>query len=117
VPQYGLYGHPHGYCCARSMPPIMEYNRPAVAAKYARLAGAFGIERPGRSGPELAGLAIGFVRQLNADLGIPPMRDLIRLADLDLLGRKAEQNTSTPSNPRPAAAADFTAMFAAELAR
>jgi hypothetical protein len=57
------------------------------------------------------------VWQLNADLGVPPMRDLIRPADLDLLGQKAEQNTSNPSNPRPAAAADFTAMFAAELAR
>jgi alcohol dehydrogenase len=111
----GLYGHPHGYCCARSMPPIMEYNRPASAAKYARLAGAFGIERLGRADDELARLAIGFVRQLNADLGVPPMRDLIRPADLELLGQKAEQNTSNPSNPRAATAADYTAMFAAEI--
>ena len=113
----GLYGHPHGYCCARSMPPIMEYNMPAAVAKYARLAGAFGIDRHGRTDDELAALAVGFVRRLNDDLGVPPMRDLVRAADLDLLGQKAEQNTSTPSNPRPASAADFTAMFAAEIAR
>ena len=55
------------------------------------------------------------MRQLNADLGVPPMRDLIRPADLDLLGRKAEHNTSNPSNPRAATAADYTAMFIAEL--
>jgi alcohol dehydrogenase len=111
----GLYGHPHGYCCARGLPPIMEYNLPASAAKYARLAGAFGIERGKLSARELAQLAIGFVRQLNRDLEVPPMRQLIRAADLRLLGEKAAQNTSTPSNPRAADAASFTAMFAHEL--
>jgi hypothetical protein len=35
--------------------------------------------------------------------------------ELELLGREAEQNTSTPSNPRPADAAAFTAMFAREI--
>jgi len=43
------------------------------------------------------------------------MQQLIRAEDLQLLGRKAEQNTSTPSNPRPAGAAAFTAMFASEM--
>jgi alcohol dehydrogenase len=112
----GLYGHPHGYCCARSLPPIMEYNLPASEEKYARLAGAFGIERGKLSVRELASLAIGFVRQLNHDLGVPPMGRLVRAADLKLLGEKAELNTSTPSNPRAADAAAFTAMFARELA-
>ncbi|HUB20797.1 MAG TPA: hypothetical protein VMA97_00155 [Streptosporangiaceae bacterium] len=41
--------------------------------------------------------------------------DLIRAEDLELLDRKAEQNTSTPSNPRPADAAAFAAMFADEI--
>ena len=65
--------------------------------------------------PELAPRAIEFIRQLNRELAVPPMRQLIRDCDLELLGRKAEQNTSTPSNPRPADTAAFTAMFAAEL--
>ena len=39
----GLYGHPHGLCCAASMPPIMAYNLPVSADKYARLARAFGL--------------------------------------------------------------------------
>jgi hypothetical protein len=50
-----------------------------------------------------------------SDLGVPPIRDLIRAADLELFGQKAAQNISTSSNPRVAAAADFTAIFAAEL--
>ncbi len=113
----GLYGHPHGYCCAVSMPPIMEYNLPAVAAKYARLAAALGVAEPGASEESQARAAIAAVRTLNADLGVPPMSELIRPEDLALLGRKAEQNTSTPSNPVPATAASYERMFAAELAR
>ena len=112
----GLYGHPHGYCCAASMPPVMEYNLPASADSYARLAHAFGIAPGLRGHRELALLAIGFIRRLNRDLGVPPMRELIRAEDLELLGRKAEQNTSTPSNPRAADAAAFTGLFAREMA-
>ena len=110
----GLYGHPHGYCCADSMPPIMEYNLPVSSAKYARLADSFGLASRGASESVRARLAIQFIRQLNRDLGVPPMRQLIRGEDLLLLGEKAEQNTSTPSNPRPADAAAFTAMFTRE---
>ncbi|MFI5082548.1 MAG: iron-containing alcohol dehydrogenase, partial [Streptosporangiales bacterium] len=111
----GLYGHPHGYCCADSMPPIMEYNLPVSAGKYARLAHAFGITAGGSGDEELALLAIEFIRQLNRDLAVPPMRQLIRSEDLQLLGQKAEQNTSTPSNPRAVDAAAFTAMFTREM--
>ena len=111
----GLYGHPHGYCCARSMPSIMEYNLPVSTDKYARLAQAFGVAPGLGDDAELARLAVEFVRRLNRDLGVLPMRQLIRVEDLELLGPKAEQNTSTPSNPRPADAAAFTAMFASEI--
>ncbi len=97
------------------MPLVMDYNLPVSSAKYARLAHAFGIP-PGTSGDEeLARLAIEYIRQLNHDLGVPPMRQLIRAEDLQLLGLKAEQNTSTPSNPRTADAAAFAAMFAREI--
>jgi len=112
----GLYGHPHGYCCANSMPPIMEYNMPVSKAKYARLAQAFGIERKMRSDQELARLAIEHIRHLNRALKVPPLSSLINAADLDLRGLKAQQNTSAPSNPRPADAAAFKSMLARELA-
>lgn len=110
-----LYGHPHGYCCANSMPPIMEYNLPVSTGKYARLAHVFGIASDGREDAQLARLAIEHIRQLNRDLAVPAMQQLIRTEDLQLLGQKAEQNTSTPSNPRAADAAAFTAMFAREV--
>ena len=113
----GLYGHPHGYCCAECMPPIMEFNLPVSAPKYARLAEAFGMERTGRGDEELARAAIDFVRDLNRDLGVPSMQLLIKPEDLELLGKKAVQNTSNPSNPRLASAADYQEMFGREIAR
>jgi alcohol dehydrogenase class IV len=111
----GLYGHPHGYCCAVSMPAIMEYNLPVSTDKYARLAVALGADHPGFTQTQLAQAAVGAIRDLNADLGVPQMRDLIKAEDLDILADKAEANTSTPSNLRTATAADYRVLFAREL--
>ncbi len=113
----GLYGHPHGFCCAVSMPAIMEYNLPVCADKYARLAVALGASLPGATDVQLAQAAIGAIRELNSDLDVPAMSALIRAEDLDLLGEKAAQNTSSPSNPRIASAADYRDMFAREIGR
>lgn len=113
----GLYGHPHGYCCAACMPPVMDYNMPVSTDRYARLAQAFGVGGQAHGEEDLARLAIDFIRQLNSDLDVPPLSRLLHASDLDLLGEKAQQNTSTPSNPRPADAAAFTGMFASELGR
>jgi alcohol dehydrogenase len=111
----GLYGHPHGYCCAACMPPIMEYNLPVSMAKYARLAQAFGMEREGRTDEDLAWQAIDFIRTLNRDLAIPPLESFVKADDLGLLGQKADQNTSNPSNPRAADAEAYRQMFAQEI--
>ena len=106
-----VYDHPHGVCCAVTMPIIMDYNLEVSEDKYVRLAGAFGIERQGRSDAELAAAAVDFVRDLNRDLGIPPLSALIREGDLDLLAEKAAANTSRPSNPRAAEQLDFHRML------
>jgi alcohol dehydrogenase len=113
----GLYGHPHGYCCAACMPPVMDYNLPVSLDKYARLGQAFGLDAQGGGEEELSRLAIDFIRELNNDLDVPQLSTLLRASDLGLLGEKAQQNTSAPSNPRPADAGAFTSMFARELDR
>ena len=63
----------------------------------------------------LARAAIAAIRALNEDLRVPTMSTLIRSEDLDILGEKAAANTSTPSNPRAATAADYRAMFTREI--
>ena len=110
----GLYGHPHGYCCAVAMPAIMEFNLPVCTEKYARLAVAMGAGQPSDGEERLARAAIAAIRQLNTDLEVPALGTLIRPEDLDVLGEKAAANTSTPSNPRAATAADYRAMLARE---
>lgn len=111
----GLYGHPHGYCCAVSLPPIMTYNLPVSADKYARLASALGVAEPGATLVEQAQAAIEAIRALNRAVDVPMMSDLIRAEDLDILAEKAVSNTSTPSNPRAADAAAYREMFAREV--
>jgi len=110
-----VYDHPHGVCCAVTLPLIMDHNREVSQEKYARLAGAFGIDGHGLSQADLASQAIQFVRGLNSELGIPTLPELIREADLDVLAEKANANTSRPSNPRDVDEAGFRAMFAQAL--
>ncbi len=112
-----VYDHPHGVCCAVTMPMIMEYNLSASADKYVRLAHAFGVAGNAANDDEAAAAAIQFVRDLNRKLGIPPLDQLIAERELDLLAEKAAANTSAPSNPRPAGVAEFREMYVAELAR
>jgi len=106
-----VYDHPHGVCCAVTMPIIMDYNLAVSQDKYVRLAGAFGIERQDRSDAVLAAGAVDFVRELNQSLGIPRLAELIKESDLDLLAEKAAANTSRPSNPRAAERSDFRTML------
>jgi alcohol dehydrogenase len=106
-----VYDHPHGVCCAVTMPIIMEYNLGVSEDKYVRLATAFGIERDKHSDAQMAQAAVDYVRRLNRDLGIASLDELIKREDLDLLAEKAEANTSRPSNPRDADTAAFRAML------
>jgi alcohol dehydrogenase len=112
-----VYDHPHGVCCAVTMPVIMDYNLEVSAKKYARLAQAFGFEREDRTDIDLAREAIGYVRELNRDLAMPALAELISRDDLELLSEKAEANTSRPSNPRDARAVDFRAMLQGAMTR
>lgn len=111
-----VYDHPHGVCCAVTMPIIMDYNLEVSREKYVRLAAAFGIDRDGRPDSELAAAAVDYVRDLNRWLGIPLLAGLIRPDDLELLAEKAAANTSRPSNPREAGKSDFRTMLEAALA-
>ena len=107
-----VYDKSHGVCCAATMPVIMEYNLDSSVERYARLAAAFGIDIGGLEERDAAIRAVDYVHDLNADLGIPPLSDLIRTDDLDVLAEKAAANTSAPSNPRAVDAAAFREMFA-----
>ena len=95
----GIYDAPHGACNAVILPEMMDWNREACAGRYARIASAMGVRADGIV--EGAGEAVGAVRRLAREVGLPGVRDLgLRREDFDRLARLSVQNGSNASNPR-----------------
>jgi len=108
TPVAGLH---HGLANAIVLPSVMEFNRDAARARLARVAVAMG-EDPRGDEAALAGAAVGRVRELTASVGIPArLRDAgVREADLPLVARKALEDASHQTNPRPCTEADLLAI-------
>ena len=90
----------HGYTSCVSQPYVMEYNRPASAAKQALLAKAAGHDIAGMSDDAAAELAARTVDDFILGLGMPhrlreleiPEEDLPEIADLVLTDRGCRTN-------------------------
>ena len=67
----GKYHLPHGLLTAFLLPWVMEFNLPAAAQKYARIACALGEDTAGLPEAKAAGLAVKAARALLDDLNIP----------------------------------------------
>ena len=63
------YDTPHGVACAMLLPISMEFNKPVVAERQAKIAQAMGVDTTGMSTEEAADAAIAAVRQLSHDVG------------------------------------------------
>jgi 4-hydroxybutyrate dehydrogenase len=101
----------HGLANAIVLPAVVEWNRPSCAARLARAAVAMG-EAPGGPDDALAARAVERVRSLARTVGIPErLRDAgVREADLPLVARKAFEDASHRTNPRPCSEADLLAL-------
>jgi alcohol dehydrogenase len=105
-----LYDTPHGVANAALLPFVMEFNREAAEAKYARIAGVSGIEAGNQR--DAAARLIQNVQVLSRALQIPKFKDLgIPDSDLQLIAQKSFENNSTPSNPREVTAADYLGIL------
>jgi len=108
TPISGLH---HGLANAVVLPAVMEFNRAAATARLARVAEAMG--EPGRGDDaSLAAAAIARVRELTAELRLPPrLRDAgVREDDLPRIARQAFGDASHQTNPRPCGEADLLAI-------
>ena len=105
------YDTPHGVACAMLLPISMEYNKPVVAARQARIAVAMGVDTTGMTDDEAADAAIAAVKQLSEDVNIPKTCDAITEDDLDQLTRDAMADACFPGNPREAGYDDVKALF------
>ncbi|MCB1379915.1 MAG: iron-containing alcohol dehydrogenase [Alphaproteobacteria bacterium] len=91
----------HGTLNAVLMPAVLRFNRPAIGAKWERLAGMLG------GAPDVQ------IAALNSRLGLPAGLDMmgITAAMLDAIAREALKDHCHATNPRIPTEADYRAML------
>lgn len=102
---------PHGVACAMLLPIAMEFNKPVVAERLAKVAEAMGVDTAGMSTDEAADAAIAAVKQLSVDVNIPTVCEAITEEELDTLTKDAMADACFPGNPREATYDDVMGMF------
>ena len=105
------YDTPHGVACAMLLPIAMEFNKPVVTERLARVAVAMGVDTAGMSVEEAADAAIAAVKQLSEDVNIPKVCEAITEDELDQITRDAMADACFPGNPREATFDDVKDMF------
>lgn len=100
----GTYGIPHGVANSIMLPAIMEYNIDYCTEKYKDIALAMGINVFEMSDEDAAREAIGAVRKLISDIGLPSDLKQWNIPDDDIpmLVEKAIVDSQMNFNPRPA---------------
>ena len=102
---------PHGVACAMLLPIAMEFNKPVVTERLAKVAVAMGVDTTGMSTDEAADAAIAAVKQLSVDVNIPTACEAITEDELDTLTKDAMADACFPGNPREATYDDVMGMF------
>lgn len=102
---------PHGVACAMLLPIAMEFNKPVVTERLAKVAVAMGVDITGMSVDEAADAAIAAVKQLSVDVNIPTVCEAITEEELDTLTKDAMADACFPGNPREATYDDVMGMF------
>ena len=105
------YDTPHGVACAMLLPISMEFNKPVVAERQAKIATAMGVDTTGMSTEEAADAAIAAVRRLSHDVEIPTTCKGLVEEDLDQLAKDALADACYPGNPREATPEQVKDMF------
>ena len=106
------YDTPHGVACAMFLPISMEFNRDFTGEKYREIARVLGVKGVDEmSQEEYRDAAIGAVKQLSKDVGIPEKNEKIREEDLDQLATDALADACYPGNPREATKEQVIEMF------
>ncbi|MBI2873563.1 MAG: iron-containing alcohol dehydrogenase, partial [Firmicutes bacterium] len=104
---------PHGLSNAVLLPYVLEFNRTASPAKFARVAAALGKDPGGRDDLDASGMAVEAVEELLADAGLP--RGLSELGVtkevFPLLCEDALKGGGIRNNPRPAGKDDIAEIL------
>ena len=116
-PLGSLFDIAHGVANAILLPSVMEFNLPACAAKYAKVAEAMGVDTTGMTVEEAARAACDAVKALSKRVGIPEHLSELGVGEKDIeeLTAQALADVCTPGNPRPATAEEVAAIYRALL--
>lgn len=103
----------HGLLNAILLPYVMEFNWWACPGKFAAIAEALGATISGLDQRQAAQAAIGAVRQLNADLGIPATLGEVGVdtGRIATMARAAMQSGNIAVNPRKTSQRDLETLF------
>ena len=112
-PLGALYDTPHGVANAIILPTVMEYNAPATGEKYRDIAKAMGVEGvDAMTLDEARKAAVGAVKQLSKDVGIPAdLNDIVKPEDVDFLAQSAYDDACRPGNPRDTSVAEIKELY------
>ena len=112
-PLGALYDTPHGVANAIILPTVMDYNAPATGDKYKYIAAAMGVKgTENMSVKEYRAAAIGAVKQLSLDVGIPTdLKGIVKAEDLDFLSESAYADACRPGNPKDTSVEDIKALY------
>ena len=112
-PLGALYDTPHGVANAIILPTVMEYNAPATGEKYRAIAAAMGVVGTEKMTiDEARSAAIGAVKQLSLDVGIPAdLKDIVKPEDIDFLSESAYADACRPGNPRDTSVAEIKELY------
>lgn len=108
-----VYDTPHGVANAILLPTVMEYNADATGDKYKYIAKAMGVRgTETMSMEEYRKAAVGAVRELSQDVGIPQdLKAIVKEADLQFLSESALADACCPGNPKDTCVEDIIAMY------
>ncbi|SDO90928.1 iron-containing alcohol dehydrogenase [Pseudomonas jinjuensis] len=110
-PVGALYDTHHGMTNAVFMPYVLQFNRPAIEEKIARVAAYLGLLPPGFDA------FLDFVLELRDEIGVPhTLAELgVDNGQAELIAKMAVVDPSAGGNPRPLSEADTAAIFAAAM--
>ena len=107
------YGVPHGIANAILLPTIMEFNLIGAPHRFARIAAALGEPVDGLTVMEAARRSVDAVRELNADLDIPPDFAQTPFSDeiIETMADDAMKSRNIQINPRRVTRAQIVELF------
>lgn len=112
-PLGALYDTPHGVANAILLPAIMAFNAAATGDRYKAIAIAMGVEGVEcMTQEEYREAAVGAVRKLSLDVGIPAdLKDIVKTEDIQFLSESAYADACFPGNPKDASLDEIKELY------